>query len=982
MKKAIKYISRFILAVLILIFSLLIIIPYFFKDEIADMVKDQASHYLDADLEFGGVSISAISSLPDLQVGISELKLVGKNAFDGVELIHAKQLILVVDLRKVLFNQKYEVKYISLSSPVIQLITLDNGESNYDIYKTDTIAEEDVGETNVDESPLKFKLEKYELNDAQVLYRDDIYKMFVHIDSLDHNGEFIMHADTFDLNTITKASTFNLEYEKVKLIDDVALKFLFNGAIAFENEDMIFQIRENMTSLNELDISFNGGIKMKPDSYELDVKLATINQSFRHFLSLIPLAYQKDFKNLEIEGEFNFESIFNGIYSDNDIPSFDILLEINNGYVKYPDLNDAIENIKLSFKTVFPGGSNYDDLQVSLESMNFSFLSSKFNMSFHGNHFISNPFISAELSSDLNLEELSKVYPIDSIFINGKFRTDINIKGSYSDIEKEQYDLFEAGGIFDLTDFEFTSKDLDNSVSIKNMSFEVLPHKLKIDKLLLKTGQSDFQLNGEISNYLPYVLRNEQLNGIFILNSSYLNLDELIPAYDNTSTDSTSLDSTELEAYNEVISIPENIYFRFESNINTLIYDSMPIKKFNGTMNIEDGKINLDQFNMQLFKGQISLNGTYFSISNQRAKLNMDLDIKNISFNESYTYFEAIKKYTPLVKYFDGNFSTFLEADVLLNEYYYPIYSEISSKGKLVSDEVKILSDSPIEKLKSYAPILFGDNNKMKDLNVSYSFTDGKFVMEETPLKLKDYTLSVSGFTSLDQEIGYKIETEIPINELKNSTNSLSSLLNETNVGINKGNMPFTITINGNLKNPTYSTSLGELKTDLLEKGKDIISEKVDKVKKDALEEAQKKADDIIRLAKLKAQQIRDEGNSKAILIENEATRNKVKADQKTKEEVSKLRDEGYKAADKLIEEAKSPLAKIAAEKTAKKMKSQTDKKADALELKLNAKSKKIQNVAFQQAKNLREEANSSADSVEKKAEEEANKILEAAKNK
>ena len=180
-------------------------------------------------------------------------------------------------------------------------------------------------------------------------------------------------------------------------------------------------------------------------------------------------------------------------------------------------------------------------------------------MSFHGNHFISNPFISAYLSSDLNLGELSKVYPIDSIFINGKFQTDINIKGSYSDIEKEQYDLFEAGGIFGLTDFEFTSKDLDNSVSIKNMSLEVLPHKLKIDKLLLKTGQSDFQLNGEISNYLPYVLRNEQLNGIFILNSSYLNLDELIPAYDNTSTDSTSLDSTELEAYNEVISIPENL---------------------------------------------------------------------------------------------------------------------------------------------------------------------------------------------------------------------------------------------------------------------------------------------------------------------------------------------------------------------------------------------------------------------------------------
>ena len=73
-----------------------------------------------------------------------------------------------------------------------------------------------------------------------------------------------MHADTFDLNTITKASTFNFEYEGVKLIDDVDLKFLLMELSPFENEDIIFQIRENKTSLNELDLSFNGGINMKP----------------------------------------------------------------------------------------------------------------------------------------------------------------------------------------------------------------------------------------------------------------------------------------------------------------------------------------------------------------------------------------------------------------------------------------------------------------------------------------------------------------------------------------------------------------------------------------------------------------------------------------------------------------------------------------------------------------------------------------------
>ena len=114
MKKAIKYFSRFILATLILIFSFLLIVPYFFIDEIENMVKDQASNYLEADLEFGHISIAAISSFPELKVGIAELKLVGKNAFEGVELIHVKQLDIEVDLWKVLLNQDTQTNALRL----------------------------------------------------------------------------------------------------------------------------------------------------------------------------------------------------------------------------------------------------------------------------------------------------------------------------------------------------------------------------------------------------------------------------------------------------------------------------------------------------------------------------------------------------------------------------------------------------------------------------------------------------------------------------------------------------------------------------------------------------------------------------------------------------------------------------------------------------------------------------------------------------
>ena len=52
------------------IFTLLLIVPYFFKDEIESMVKDQASNYLDADLEFGHISFQLFHHSLSYKLGL------------------------------------------------------------------------------------------------------------------------------------------------------------------------------------------------------------------------------------------------------------------------------------------------------------------------------------------------------------------------------------------------------------------------------------------------------------------------------------------------------------------------------------------------------------------------------------------------------------------------------------------------------------------------------------------------------------------------------------------------------------------------------------------------------------------------------------------------------------------------------------------------------------------------------------------------
>ena len=126
----------------------------------------------------------------------------------------------------------------------------------------------------------------------------------------------------------------------------------------------------------------------------------------------------------------------------------------------------------------------------------------------------------------------------------------------------------------------------------------------------------------------------------------------------------------------------------------------------------------------------------------------------------------SIKKYTPIVNYFEGNFSTLLEADLVLNERYYPIYRDISSSGKLTSDEVEILANPIFEQLKSYASDLFKENKKVENFNLSYEFKDGKFILDSTAVKLNNYDLNLSGYTSLDQKINYDLASKIPVSFL------------------------------------------------------------------------------------------------------------------------------------------------------------------------------------------------------------------------
>jgi len=123
-----KRILKISAVIITLLIGAIIITPYFFKDKIAALAKEEINKNVNALVDFKDVSLSLFSNFPDFTFGISDLEVVGIDKFDKETLFKSENISLTLDLASV-FAGNYTVKEIVLENSEINLLVLKNGKS-------------------------------------------------------------------------------------------------------------------------------------------------------------------------------------------------------------------------------------------------------------------------------------------------------------------------------------------------------------------------------------------------------------------------------------------------------------------------------------------------------------------------------------------------------------------------------------------------------------------------------------------------------------------------------------------------------------------------------------------------------------------------------------------------------------------------------------------------------------------------------------
>ena len=920
-----------ILLILILLFS----IPLIFRDKIKEKVVNVINESVEARVSFGDYKLGFFKNFPNLTFSLENLSVAGVGKFEADTLAAANSINLVFNLSSLFGKGGYEVKSVMIDGAGINTVVLEDGSANWDIMKE---SEETEAEVEAD-SGVKILLKEVKLLSSSVSYVDRESDIAAWLGNVNGSLSGDLAGSKSDLVITLESDDFDFVMEDMKYINSAKATAFVN--VLADIDSMIFRLRENSVTINDLLLNFAGTVAMPGDDIETDLTFRSDETSFKSLISLIPALYMKDFQDLKAEGTFNLAGKAKGIYSsaDSTMPDISLDLTVKDGLISYHALPEQIKRINLE-SSIFIDGTDLDKTRVDVSGFHFELAGNPFDLRFYLRTPMSDPDIDGSAKGKIDLTALTKAVPMDSIKLAGLIDLSVDMAGRMSMLEQSQYDKFKASGNISLKDMLVAMTGYPE-VNIREAGMTVTPAFADLKSAEISIGQgSDFSLGGKLENYIPYLLKNETIRGNLSMYSKQIDFTEIMSgmADDTADEDTSSL---------AVIKVPGNIDFDFTAKVDKFKYNNINVSNVTGHILVKDGILTLKDTGMDLLGGKVAFNADYDTRDTLNPFVKAEMNVLDLAIKDAFEVFNTLKMLAPTAKGIDGKFAFKLNYSSMLQNDFMPRISTITGAGKMQSSEVTLVESAVFNTMKEVLKVGRGYTNTFRDLNISFNVKDGRLFVSPFNTRVGNIKMNISGDQGLDQTINYVIKTEIPRSELGNAANSLieslSAQASAFGVTIKPSEiMKVNVNVSGTFLKPVVkpffgstppdSTSVMNIRETAKEAVKETVVEKVEEVRDKVKSEAEIQGDKLVQEAEDRGQQLRDEASRTA----------------------EKIRLEARAQADKLVKEAESkgPIARLGAQKAADSVIKEADRKADQLVKEADEKALKL----VDEAKAKREE--------------------------
>ncbi|HVW62537.1 MAG TPA: AsmA-like C-terminal region-containing protein [Puia sp.] len=840
-KKTLK-ITGIILLVLIIA---AVAIPILFKGKITRIIKEQINKSIAAKVDFSDVDLSLFRNFPRLSVALDSLRVTGIGEFAEDTLVSARRINVALDLLSV-FGSEMKIHSIQVDNPRVHAIVLKNGHANWNITLPDTTAA--TPETTASK-PFKMALQKYAITDGYVSYRDDSSHMSCEISGLNHSGKGDFTSDEFVLQTSTQTAALSFTYGGIPYL--IRTRANVGADFNIDNKTNKYTFKVDDLSINDLRLHTEGFFQLVNDStYDMDIKFNGPSLDFKSILSLVPAMYTKDFTGIKTSGQASLAGFVKGRYDSKHIPAYHVDLEVKNGFFQYPDLPKPVKNINLVMKTDNPDGIT-DHTVVDIPQGHIEMEETPFDFRLLLKTPVSDPYIDAAAKGRLDLAKITQFVKLESgTHLAGVLNADMHTRGNLSAIQKQQYDKFDAGGTLGLTGFSYASTAYPTPLSLDNLLLTFNPKNVTLNDLKGGYGKTHFQATGVLNNLLAYMLQHKTLDGSLDVTADLVDLDQLMGTSATTTaktdtaaakTGTTTTPQPGAAATAEPFVVPANIDFTLRAAVGQIHYGNLDLSKVSGNLRIADETVKLENVKAEGLDGTMVLNGAYSTkVSRKTPVFAMSYDLQKLDVQKTFYAFNSVQKLMPAGKYIAGRFSSRLTVDGVLGGDMKPDLNTLTGNGSLSLIDGALKDFAPTDKL---AQTLHLDQLKdipVKDIKTTFSFKNGRVIVDPFHVKVKDIDMEVGGSHGFDQSLDYDVAMKLPRSLLGGQANNVVNDLvakagsQGVNVKVDE-QVALPVKVGGTLTSPVLKmdlkSALSSTTNSLKQQATDMVKARVDSAK-------------------------------------------------------------------------------------------------------------------------------------------------------
>lgn len=936
---------RIVLITIGVLLILLITIPVLFKSKIESMVKDQVNQSIHATVDWSRFSLSLFRGFPDLSVNIHQVSVVGLERFEGDTLVGLKRFEFRVNPFSAV-KKDIQIKSILVDQPLINGIVLEDGTMNWDIAPDE--GEEDVPDTEgeIGIESMSISLQRFSIRDGRIFYSDattDILASMGDVD-MELTGDFAM-AKT-DLGLTMNLQGINAKYGGIRYMREGNLGVELMAAADLINNT--YTLKKNEISINGLVLGAEGDIAMLEDgAMELDLRFFSLETSFHTLLSMVPAIYLKDFESLTTSGNLQLEGRVQGFMKDSILPDVSLGLQVTDGFFAYPDLPKDVSDVQIKLNVDY-NGSDMDASIVELERFHLSLGGNPFDLVMLVDHPISDMHVAGKAIGIIDFASLQDVVPIEDVLLTGRLESDLQWDTRMSYIELEQYENVDLSGTLMIEQVQVESPDIPVPIELQKMKMVFNPKIVDLVSLDMIMGSSDLHLDGELTNFIPYVFENQTISGSLNLSSDLLDANELLPS--ETEDPLVVEDEEQLETDSEAappdslakptqIKIPENMDLKMMVDMKKVIYDQIEVDNIAGMLRVSEGVAFLDGLSLNVIDGYVSTNGIV-DTRDEYAEVDVLLDVKGVDIPSAYKNFVTVERLAPMAKYCKGKANVKMQYKSMLDGSFSPLYESINAKGRVFTSGLQLDNLNSLVRLSELLKNEKLRNMTPDEVDLGLTVQKGRVMVDPFDMDFDDSKITVSGSHGIDLTMDYLLDMNIAKTDMGEGANDLMNGITAlaTGAGFRIPESEYVkvkAKITGTFKDPKVST---DLRGNLQSKGetvktavKEKVTEEVEKVKEKVREDVTERAAKLISDAESEANRLIEEAHKAG----------------------DKLVKEAEVQGDKLIKEAGSnPLKQIAAKRTAEELTRQAKKQSENLVKEAETKASQIIEKAKEEAGN------------------------------